>query len=203
MRKFGNDGKASFVLNDTLKCMCKNATHHDWERKFGGKCKDNSCETYIHYDNVNYLRMPKYGNGTRTINHIQNNHYQHYKLFNNITCEELLVNYNEYKTGLQQILKEKKYFDDCMCDYCNYIKNVNEDKYETCYCCKSKIYTRDVYNCEDCGSNLCINCHYISYSCDYYCYECRTFGDNKNAHAYFNTYEYDREEDWDSANRKY
>ncbi len=40
MRKFENDGKAGFVLNDTLQCICENATHHDYKRIFGGKCED-------------------------------------------------------------------------------------------------------------------------------------------------------------------
>lgn len=209
MRKYGNDGKASYVLNDTLKCMCENATHHDLERHFGGKWVDDWNSIYIHYDNVNFLNFSKYGighckaPGTVAVNNIQNDHYQHHKLFNNITCEEILVDNNEYKTSLEQISKGKYYFDDCACDYCNYVKNVEENNYETCYCCKSKIYTRDVFTCNDCGSKLCVNCNYISYSCDYYCYECRKFGDDKNAHVYHKEYEYNREGDWDNANRNY
>ncbi len=201
MRKFENDGKAGFVLNDTLQCICENVTHHDYKRIFGGKCEDGWGEKYIIFDNVNNLYLPTYDKNV--YNHVQNTHYQHYKLFNNITGEKIIIDFNEFVGGLEQKSNGKNYFDDCPCDYCNYMKNLAENKFETCYCCKDKIFTRDVFDCYDCGSKVCINCHYISYGCDYYCYECRKFGDNKNAHAYSKTYEYDREEDWYDANREY
>ncbi len=60
MRKFENDGKAGFVLNDTFQCICENATHHDYKRIFGGKCEDGWGEKYIIFDNVNNLYLPTY-----------------------------------------------------------------------------------------------------------------------------------------------
>ncbi len=70
MRKFENDGKACFVLNDTLQCICENATHHDYKRIFGGKCEDGWGEKYIIFDNVNNLYLSIYDNDVTTINKI-------------------------------------------------------------------------------------------------------------------------------------
>lgn len=211
MRRFEkeneNDRKACFVLNDTLKCMCETATHGVFE--FGQK-RDHKINEYIYFDDVNCIDIS-----------YDCCNVPHYKLFNKqnslLTDEDLYkLTYNEEEYKLYKSIEntEQKYFKGCKCDYCFYKSNLELDIYNTCFCCKKKVYTNDIGECSDCGSILCYKCYvrgrYHDKEDGTFCYECRKFGFNKNSKFYYNeklTYRdskiITRDDDWDKASWYY
>ncbi len=110
------------------------------------------------------------------------------------------------------MLKNKEYpnnyINNCNCNYCLYVKNKQNNIYETCFCCKSRLYIKDDFinnyiHCSECNSILCCNCYIQGlYKDTTYCYDCRKFAIHKNSKYYFN-YDENPNDEWDFASYNY
>jgi hypothetical protein len=97
--------------------------------------------------------------------------------------------------------RQKVEDDGCSCDYCVYRKNVRTDTFVPCFCCKEKLYLKQVEYCSDCNVSLCHRCFVRGRYNDpdnQVCYDCRSFGPHKNAGFYGDGYGYATDKDqWD------
>lgn len=140
-----------------------------------------SKDNLIQFDDVNYI--DKY----------EDEHSdEHYKYFLNVS----------------NVNNEKNYYINCDCNYCIYSKNKELDNFNECFCCKQKLYIKELMHCSDCNSILCPNCiiqgRYADFEEGTFCYDCRKFGLYKNmyyftgGHAYLNG-----DEQWEKATWHY
>ena len=158
-----------FTLNNSSKCICKTACHNSWS--FGIRWMKDDSE-YLFFDDVNSINK--------------------YNTNEDGYCRDYYMS-NEHMT--EQYNTENKYVINCYCSYCTYAKNKHLNNYNECFCCKKKLYVKnvDIHNdfirCSDCNSILCVNCVVQGRYQDedaMYCFDCRKFLIHKNQRFYFN-----------------